>query len=263
MTLVHAVCGAKAVTDSTGLFLGYVRGADNSMPRPECEGDPPMGRDRHREANRSVARYRQSKASTGADGHVRGLWRCRSRRPSHCKRASASDSSGAFEITAAVDRAATIATSSLRRSRGRRIDIGDSAPAVEMLARQRSRSRAGGRSNGTAAPRRTRNGMGNRPRDHDDADGRFTLGDLPGGTHTLEARAVGFSPARQPVDIVRGRAVGARWSSRTSGSRSTRSECTRSASTPSQRTADFERRLRTGLGTSSTRRRSRSGGRRC
>ena len=36
------------------------------------------------------------------------------------------------------------------------------------------------------------------------ADGEFTLGNLPGGTHTLEARAVGFAPARQPVDIVRG-----------------------------------------------------------
>ena len=36
------------------------------------------------------------------------------------------------------------------------------------------------------------------------ADGEFTLGNLPEGTHTLEARAVGFAPARQPVDIVRG-----------------------------------------------------------
>ncbi len=27
---------------------------------------------------------------------------------------------------------------------------------------------------------------------------------LPGGTHTLEARAVGFMPARTPVDIVQG-----------------------------------------------------------
>ena len=35
-------------------------------------------------------------------------------------------------------------------------------------------------------------------------DGAFTLGNLPGGTHTLEARAVGFAPARQPMDIVAG-----------------------------------------------------------
>jgi len=36
------------------------------------------------------------------------------------------------------------------------------------------------------------------------ANGEFTLGDLPRGTHTLEARALGFAPARQPVDIVSG-----------------------------------------------------------
>ena len=33
------------------------------------------------------------------------------------------------------------------------------------------------------------------------ANGEFTLGDLPGGTHTMEARALGFAPARQPLDI--------------------------------------------------------------
>ena len=37
-----------------------------------------------------------------------------------------------------------------------------------------------------------------------DGDGRFSMATLPAGTHTMEVRAVGFSPARQPVDIVQG-----------------------------------------------------------
>jgi hypothetical protein len=37
-----------------------------------------------------------------------------------------------------------------------------------------------------------------------DQDGKFSLAALPAGTHTLEVRAVGFTPATQPVDIVQG-----------------------------------------------------------
>jgi len=32
--IAQALCGRSKGTDSTGLFLGYLRGADNSMPRP-------------------------------------------------------------------------------------------------------------------------------------------------------------------------------------------------------------------------------------
>ena len=36
-TIALSLCGSKALSDSTGLFLGYVRGADNSMPRPDAK----------------------------------------------------------------------------------------------------------------------------------------------------------------------------------------------------------------------------------
>jgi hypothetical protein len=39
-----------------------------------------------------------------------------------------------------------------------------------------------------------------------DADGTFTLGGLPAGTHTLEVRAIGFTMRRMPVDLAAGRA---------------------------------------------------------
>src|SRR5215213_9892163 len=32
-TIVRSLCGANSAKDSTGLIIGYVRGADNSMPR--------------------------------------------------------------------------------------------------------------------------------------------------------------------------------------------------------------------------------------
>jgi hypothetical protein len=37
-----------------------------------------------------------------------------------------------------------------------------------------------------------------------DPDGKFSLSGLPSGTHMIEVRAVGFTPATQPVDIVQG-----------------------------------------------------------
>jgi hypothetical protein len=37
-----------------------------------------------------------------------------------------------------------------------------------------------------------------------DADGKFSLTGLPSGTHMVEVRAVGFTPATQAVDIVQG-----------------------------------------------------------
>jgi len=37
--------------------------------------------------------------------------------------------------------------------------------------------------------------------DTTDADGAFALAGLPAGSHTLEARAIGFTPVRVPVDL--------------------------------------------------------------
>ena len=49
-TIARALCGRGSVTDSTGLLMGYLRGADNSMPRdwpfselPRTRGSPPVG----------------------------------------------------------------------------------------------------------------------------------------------------------------------------------------------------------------------------
>jgi hypothetical protein len=200
-TIVRSLCGRSGITDSTGLFLGYVRGASNSHAVPEAQLILRWAEIVIRK--HSIAReVRTVKATAGVDGlaAVCGLPLAT---PIQVQGASAGDSSGAFEITLPRSRIyhREICVAALRRTS---VATSDSTPPVALL---RGMGRVRGHVNGVTG--RPVSGAhvtvwGTGLETVTSTDGAFTLGDLPEGTHTLEARAVGFAPARQPVDIVRG-----------------------------------------------------------
>ncbi|HEX5072486.1 MAG TPA: DUF2012 domain-containing protein [Gemmatimonadaceae bacterium] len=200
-TIARSLCGRNGTSDSTGVFTGYVRRASNSLPLPD-------GRLVLRWAEIVIRKHsitrevRTTRASTGPDGFaaVCGLPLTT---PIQIQGASAGDSSGAFEITLPSTRIYhhDVFVAPLTRTS---VSASDSAPSIALL---RGSGRVRGRVNAvTGRPvsgaRVTVWGTGLET--VTSADGEFTLGNLPEGTHTLEARAVGFAPSRQPVDIVRG-----------------------------------------------------------
>jgi len=200
-TITRSLCGRNGTSDSTGLFLGHVRGAKTSLPLSD-------GRLVLRWAEivirkGSIGReVRTVRASSGPDGLavVCGLPVGTS---IQIQGASAGDSSGAFEITLPSTRVyhRDIFVAPLTRTS---VSTSDSAPPVALL---RGIGRVRGHVNGVTArpvPGARVTVWGTGIETVTNADGEFTLGNLPEGTHTLEARAVGFAPARQPVDIVRG-----------------------------------------------------------
>jgi hypothetical protein len=199
-TIVRAVCGTKTLKDSTGLLLGYLKGADNSMPR----GD---GTVNIRWAELSIEKRGVRRviptvdASTGKTGQF-AVCGVPTALPLLLQASTGAECSGAFEITspssgllyrdvyvAPVTRSA-VAT--------------DSGPAVQMM-------RGSGRLRGNVVGANARPISGARVslwgtgiEVASDAEGRFSLSGLPAGTHMVEVRAVGFTPATQAVDIVQG-----------------------------------------------------------
>ena len=200
-TIARSLCGRNGTSDSTGVFFGYVRRANNSQPLPD-------GRLVLRWAEvvirkGSIGReVRTVKASAGLDGvaAVCGLPLATS---IQIQGASAGDSSGAFEITLPSSRVyhRDIFVAPLTRTS---VSTSDSTPPVALL---RGIGRVRGHVNGVTGrpvPGAHVTVWGTGIETVTSADGEFTLGNLPEGTHTLEARALGFAPSRQPVDIVRG-----------------------------------------------------------
>jgi hypothetical protein len=200
-TIVRAICGAKAVTDSTGLLLGYVRGADNSMPRPSGTVTVQWA-----EVIIEKGSIRRDVPKVEAKANASGLFAMCGvplGAPIMLQAALASDSSGSFEVTLPGDGLLhrDIYVAPFARTK---VAVADSAPSVDLL---RGNGRLRGQVLGTngrpiAGARVTVWGTGLEAMTA--ADGRFSMAALPAGTHTMEVRAVGFSPARQPVDIVQG-----------------------------------------------------------
>ena len=200
-TIARSLCGRNGTSDSTGLFMGHVRWASNSRPVPE--GKLVLRWAEIVIRKHSITReVRTTKASSGPDGFaaVCGLPLATT---IQIQGASAGDSSGAFEITLTRTRIyhRDIFVAPLTRTS---VSTSDSTPPVALL---RGIGRVRGHVNGITG--RPVHGAhvtvwGTGVETVTSADGEFTLGNLPEGTHTLEARAVGFAPSRQPVDIVRG-----------------------------------------------------------
>ncbi|HEX5072485.1 MAG TPA: carboxypeptidase-like regulatory domain-containing protein [Gemmatimonadaceae bacterium] len=202
-SIALSLCGVNAVSDSTGLFLGYVRGADDSMPRPDAKlvlrwVDFVI---RKKSIGREVSTIEASSGPSGlaaACGVPLGT-------PILVQAASADDSSGAFEITLPSSGLyhRDVFVAPLRRTL---VATTDSLPAVALLSGAgRVRGRVMG-ATGRPISDATVTVWGTAVETVTNQSGEFALGNLPGGTHTLEARALGFAPSRQPVDIVSGTA---------------------------------------------------------
>src|SRR5688500_456544 len=200
-TLARSVCGEKSVSDSAGLLVGYLRSAETSMPRSGGSlnirwSEVIVEKNSVRRLTPTVdvataptGSFAVCGLPTGTSLLVQGT--------------SASDSSGAFEITIP-------ATGFLYRDVflapvvRTKVAGADSAPVMEVW-------RGSGRLRGriVAATGRPIEGArvtvwGTGLETLSNSDGQFSLADLPQGTHTLEARAVGFAPAQRAVDIVQG-----------------------------------------------------------
>ena len=202
-SIARSLCGGNASSDSTGLFLGYIRGADNSMPRPDAQlvlrwVDVVIQK---KSIGREVSTVEASSGPSGlavACGIPLAT-------PILVQAASAGDSSGAFEIT--------VPSSGLyhrdvfvARFARKSVSTSDSSPSVALLHGQgRVHGRVTG-ATGRPIPDATVTVWGTGAATVTSENGEFTLGDLPAGTHTLEARSLGFVPSRQPVDIVSGAA---------------------------------------------------------
>jgi len=244
-TIARALCGRTAVRDSTGLFMGYLRGADNSMPRPngtvtvrwvEIVIDK-NGLTRH------VPSVEASSGPTGLTA-VCGLPLGTS---IVLQGVSASDSSGSFEVSvpgsgflhrdifvAPVTRVA--------------VSTSDSTPSVDLL---RGAGRLRGRVVGTTGRPITGARVslwGSGITTLTDGDGAFTLAALPFGTHTLEVRAVGFEPVRRPVDVIQGTPGAAEIELASLGITLDTVRVTAQRLYTSRRQADFERRMHSGVG---------------
>jgi len=202
-TIARSLCGSRARSDSTGVFLGYIRGADNAMPRPDAK--LVIRWSEFVIKKKSIAREVPTiEASSGPSG-LAAVCGIPLATLILVQAISAGDSSGTFEITlpASGFYHRDIFVAPLTRMP---VATSDSVPPVALL-------RGSGRVRGhvTGATGRPIPGArvtvwGTGTETVTNANGEFTLGDLPGGTHTLEARALGFAPARQPVDIVSGSA---------------------------------------------------------
>ena len=243
-TLARALCGSAAIKDSTGLLMGFLRGADNSMPRPN--GTLSARWSEIVIDKRSMRREIPSvDASSGTTGLV-AICGLPLGTPILIQGASESDSSGSFELTiprsgflhrdvyvAPFARVASVPT--------------DSSPPVELL-------RGPGRLRGSviAATGRPIPGArvtlwGTGVETTTNERGEFFLGALPGGTHTLDVRAVGFTPVQQPVDIIQGAAGGTEIELANLGIMLDTVRVTARLYT-SRKLAEFERRMRSGLG---------------
>jgi hypothetical protein len=198
-TIARSLCGSAAIGDSTGLLMGYLRGADNSMPR--LNGTVTVRWTEIIIEKNSIQRHvPTTDASSGSTGlfAVCGV-------PVGAqvllKASSASDSSGSFEVmipeSGFLHRDVFVAP--VTRTR---VSAGDSAPPAELL---RGTARLRGQIVGTTGrpiPSARVMVWGTGLETTTDSEGGFTITALPGGTHTLEVRAIGFSPTQRPVDIL-------------------------------------------------------------
>jgi hypothetical protein len=244
-TIARALCGRTAVTDSTGLFMGYLRGADNSMPR--ANGTVVIRWSELIIEKGTIRRVVPSvEASSGPTGQI-AVCGVPLGTPIVLTGASASDSSGSFELT--VPRSGFLHRDIFIASVTRRaVATSDSSPPVELLrGTGRLRGRVVG-ANGMALAGARVSLWGTGLEATTGSDGVFQLAELPGGTHTLEVRAVGFAPIQRPVDIVQGApdATEVALENLAIMLDTVRVSAERIYTSP--RTADFERRLRSGMG---------------
>jgi hypothetical protein len=243
-TIARSLCGPKAVKDSTGLLMGYLRGADNAMPR--LNGTVRVRWSEIVIEKRAIRRTAPAfDASSGPTGLV-AICGIPLGTPVVLQAASESDSSGAFELTIPssgfLHRDIFVAPFAYATSAGT-----DSAPGVNLLrGTGRLRGKVVG-GTGRAIPGARVMLWGTGIETTTNGNGEFFLEQLPGGTHTIDVRAIGFTPVQQPVDIVQ--TTGGATEIELTGLGITLDTVRVTARLyTSKREAAFERRMRTGQG---------------
>ena len=246
VTIARSLCGPKIVSDSNGLLLGYLRSAETSMPRPSGSVNIRWA-EIVIEKNSIQRQAPQVTASTGATG-VFAVCGVPIGTPLLVQAASETDSSGSFELTVPssglLHRDVYVAP--FNRTK---VTVSDSAPAVDML---RGAGRLRGQivgSNGRPISGARVMVWGTGLQATSNADGQFSLAGLPHGTHTLEVRAVGFSPTQRAVDIVQGVAGATDVEMANVAIALDTVRVVAQRVFTSRRTTDFERRLKTRTGT--------------
>ena len=202
-TIARDVCGASFINESSGLLLGYVRGADNSMPR--AGGNVIV---RWAELVIDKGSIQRSISTSNTFANATGLFAAcgvPTGTPILLHGSAGPESSGQFEITVPssglLHRDVFVAPVNQMTVRSL-----DSVPDVKLLTgngRIRGQVRGSNRRPIIGA-QITLWGTSQQTRTND--DGEFSLGGLPGGTHTLEVRAIGFMPTQMAVDILEGQA---------------------------------------------------------
>lgn len=243
-SIARAVCGPTAVKDSTGLLMAYLRGADNALPRKN-------GSLRVRWSEIVIERgsVRQVVPAFDATSGPSGLITACGvplGAPILLQASSESDSSGAFEVTlpasgflhrniyvAPFTHSTTPAT--------------DSTPAIDLI---RGSAKLRGKvigATGRPIPGARVTLWGTGVEATTNQNGEFFLDGLPGGTHTVDVRAVGFNPVQRPVDVVQTNAGATEIELANLGFTLDTVRVTARLYS-SKREAEFERRRRMGLG---------------
>jgi len=202
-TIARNVCGASFATGDAGLLLGYVRGVTNTMPRADAKVAVKWA-----ELVIDKGSIRRVISSADATANATGQFAI-------CgvpvgasllvQASVASDTSGQFEVIVPANAFLNrdVYVGPVKRLRVRSMD---SLPDAELL---RGTGRIRGKVIG-ANKRPVRDARvtvwGTGVETTSNPDGEFSLAGLPSGTHTLEVRAIGFSPAQVPVDILAGQA---------------------------------------------------------
>ena len=238
------VCGSKGAGQETGLWMGFVRDATDMMPRHD--GNLSL---RWAETVISSGSIRQDYQTVSARTSAAGVFALCGVPVSAPLLVQASDSggstSGGFELELPeggflrrdvfVGRATRVIRSGT--------DSTAETPVLRGSGRLRGRvTAATGRPVVGARVALWATGAEIRT----DADGMFVLSDLPSGTHTLEIRAVGYTPVRRPVDITESTEVAAV----ELGNLAIRLDTLRVTAQRAYRSplVDFERRRKSGLG---------------
>ena len=190
-TLAPAHCPASA-GDGTGVLVGRVRDADSSIATP---GATVVASWAENVFDRAGMRRQLRAVNTTADAEGRYTLCGVPGDMTVIARASASGGRTSGEVSV------EIAPGSLLQR--------DLLVAVPGAARRGTARVAGQvrRPDGTPVPGAQVLVFGSSAADTTDARGMFALDALPAGTSTLEARAVGFTPRRQPVDLENDRAA--------------------------------------------------------
>ena len=206
-TLGKMVCGASFVSADAGLVMGFARKVHSAIPIGGATlsakwADVVIEKGSVRRTISSVAGTANATGWFALCGVPVGV-------PVIVQAAAGADSSGQVELTvpnAVGYLGRDLVVAPVSRMAGSSSD--SASEPTDLTGTGRMRGKVLGSNQRPLRDARV-TVRGTVARTTSNADGEFSLGGLPLGTHTMEVRAIGFSPANVPVDIVSGLAENA------------------------------------------------------